>query len=99
MKNKSIMDNLKTSDINIEHLIRLIFRKLMPIYKLYTNKDFIVVINIILKSHLELIDRPLYEFIKKVSYNYCIIFSLIVDNLFNTFGLTYIQKHKMYLDL
>ena len=99
MKNKSIMDNLKTSDINIEQFIRLIFRKLIPVYKIYTNKDFIADINLILESHLELIDKPLYEFIKRVSYNCCIIFSLIINNLFNIFGLIYIQKPKMYLDL
>jgi hypothetical protein len=99
MKNKSIMDNLKTSDINIEQFIRLIFKKLMPIYKIYTNKDFIIDINFILDSHLELTDKPLYEFLKMISYNCCIIFSLILDNLFNMFGLTYIQSPKMYLDL
>ena len=34
LKNKSIVDKLKTSDIDIGLFIRLIFKKLIPIYKI-----------------------------------------------------------------
>lgn len=97
--NKSIMDNLKTSDIDLGSFIKLVFINLIPTYQIFNNKDFIADINLILNLYTELYNKPLYEFMKNISYNCCVIFSLIINDLFKFLNLDNRDGAKMYFDL
>ena len=99
INNKTIMDNLKTSDIDLGSFIKLIFSNLMSIYQIYEHKDFIADINLILNAYTELIEYPLYEFMKRISYSCCVIYSIIIDDLFKILNLDHRENAKMYMDL
>lgn len=91
--NRKKLDKIKTSDIKINKLVKLI--------KSYENKFEITsgLLNDIVKLYNENLELNVKVFFSLIKYKYCVLFSLIYFKVYENLGLKMFDKDYMYLHI
>lgn len=95
--NKERLENIKTSDINIKKLKELCKNKLKDI-KIERDQRKIILLAIE-ELYTKYANDNVKKFLNKIKYAYCVLFSLIIFELFNILELKMYTNKLMYINL
>jgi len=101
IKNKKILDKLKTSNLLFDSLIYLIFKKIFET-KIHTiilgSENFINSLHNITNIYIANKEEPIYVFFNQLTINECNIMCLIYNDLYKMLNLEYFSSNSMILN-